>query len=320
MLHNVVLLLWWILIFLVAFLLLGIYSTVYGQLQRAINSGVLVDQHEVQRPTKFSAASERYIGWGKIIALRPDYFKPELGRVLSDIESQMPASHTYKSDNLITWSHETTHGINSRARMSLGASYNAFYCLNGNIAIFRTPRIRKSQIAEFLPQDIASLKVYRLYVTGQREWDDDATYIFDEWVAHINAVVAYKELRKIRAMPTNEGEFEARNAIALMVFSDAVLKATVKYDPQFVDLDVMADFVGFNIQRTIDAAGPLQPGVMGRALEIIATPDITVEWREPHDYIYDAKISRWDRKEKTIGDENQYTPYDNGIGAGSYAN
>jgi hypothetical protein len=275
-----------------------------AQSGRAMNSGVLVDQREVQRPDQYKPASERYIGWGKMIPIRQVGNMP--CKALNDLESQIQAGHAYRDPNLVTWAHEVTHGINSRARMSLGANYNAFYCLNTSVAIFRTPRFRKSQIAQFIPAEVQQTKTFKLYVTGQRAWDDDPTYIFDEWVAHINAVIAYKELRKSGQvnMPESEGQHEATNAILLTIFSNAVLQATLAYDPQFVDLDVMADFVGYNIQRTVDAAGPLRPDHMGSALEMFAVRDIDVSWREPHDWIFDVKQKRWDRK--TGGEENGY--------------
>ncbi|GAG85123.1 unnamed protein product, partial [marine sediment metagenome] len=48
---------------------------------------------------------------------------PNLGKVLSDIESHMPKGHIYSDPDRITWGHETTHGIHGRLRQKYSKAY-----------------------------------------------------------------------------------------------------------------------------------------------------------------------------------------------------
>ena len=79
-------------------------------------------------------------GWMTLAPMRQVNIEP---KELADIESRMPAGHIDRDSDLVTWAHETTHGINSRCRVWAGSGMNAFYCLSGGgggpgIRSFRT--------------------------------------------------------------------------------------------------------------------------------------------------------------------------------------
>lgn len=112
------------------------------------------------------------------------------GTALTDIANHLPRSYgnTYADSDLITYGHETTHGINSHARNNLnttGRRANAFYCMNHRVALVVEPNIRKSAVAEYVPASLRGSR-FATYVTGQTAWDDTPTYIWDEWVAYTN--------------------------------------------------------------------------------------------------------------------------------------
>lgn len=112
------------------------------------------------------------------------------GTALTDIIQHLPLSYgdTYADADLVTYGHETTHGINSHARNNLnrsGRRSNGFYVLQDRVAIVEEPAIRKSQVASYIPASLRGSR-YSLYVTGSRDWDDRPLYLWDEWVAYTN--------------------------------------------------------------------------------------------------------------------------------------
>lgn len=112
------------------------------------------------------------------------------GTALTDIINHLPASYgnTYADADLITYGHETTHGINAHARNHLNATgrrANGFYCMNDRVAIVVEPNMRKSAVAAYVPMSLRGPR-FATYVTGATEWDDRPLYLFDEWVAYTN--------------------------------------------------------------------------------------------------------------------------------------
>ena len=112
------------------------------------------------------------------------------GAALTDIIQHLPASYgsTYADSDLVTYGHETTHGINAHARNYLnntGGRANAFYCLTDRVALVVEPGIRKADVAPYVPASLRGSR-FGTYVTGQTAWDDRPLYIWDEWVAYTN--------------------------------------------------------------------------------------------------------------------------------------
>jgi hypothetical protein len=118
---------------------------------------------------------------------------PSLGKVLSDIESHMPANHHYRFKDKPTWAHETTHGINAEIR-NKHIGYNGFYCLGNKACVIQEPKTTLQRVAERVPLSLRG-KVYHLYLVEQRgDWNYQPLYLCDEWVAYINGAECGKEL------------------------------------------------------------------------------------------------------------------------------
>jgi len=124
---------------------------------------------------------------------------PTLGAVLSDIESRMPRGHIYRfPDDLITWAHETTHGLNSRVRNAnyeQGKVKNAFYVLDGKALLLEEPRgFLLSDVARRIPTVLRG-KIYKLYMIDQQSgWNDRPLYMWDEWVSYANGTATRIDL------------------------------------------------------------------------------------------------------------------------------
>lgn len=197
-----------------------------------------------------------------------------LGKLLSDIESHMPAGHQYRDAELGTWAHETTHGINSQYRVKFGAGVNAFYCLHNRGCVLREPKFNRKLVNQFVPSESRG-GVWGLYMVGQSEWDEHPLYILDEWVAYINGAAVLQELYG-SARTTRDGTLighDVKTAVEFAGYAAALLRAVDKYDPNYSDREKLIEFVAFNTDRTI-ALNKLHPQP---ELKVYAT----VYWQGP---------------------------------------
>lgn len=117
--------------------------------------------------------------------------------LLGDIVRHCKDYHQYADASKYTTAHETTHGINNDLRLASGGwqGINGFYLGKDRAIILTEPKIKKSQITEFIPSELRSAR-YDLYVQGQREWDGKPLYIYDEGVAYVNGAWAAIELKE----------------------------------------------------------------------------------------------------------------------------
>ncbi len=124
--------------------------------------------------------------------------------------------------DLITSSHELSHGVNNRIRNENGGrsaymyrnksvslpqptrvgpnvgtvAVNGFYCLGGRALIVEEPPFRKTDVIKHIPESLRGFR-FSTYVSGQQAWDDQPLYLFDEWTAYINGAICAVELAKI---------------------------------------------------------------------------------------------------------------------------
>ena len=129
------------------------------------------------------------------------------GDVLGDIESRMPRGHQYSDRDLITWAHETTHGLNAKVRNEYyepGKYINAFYVLEGKALIMDEPtHIRISQAAPLVPTELRG-QIYDLYMIKQPKggWDDRPLYTWDEFTAYTNGSMTRTNLKIVERAET----------------------------------------------------------------------------------------------------------------------
>jgi hypothetical protein len=180
-----------------------------------------------------------------------------LGKVLSDIESHMPAGHIYRDSDKITWAHETSHGIASHLRMKfqrglrtnwngkiwetvdLARRINGFYLLNDKVCIIDEPNTTISAAARLVPGRLHG-GVYNLYMVQQaRSWNSTPLYVFDEWIAYSNGTACRLDLQ-IRS--------RAETVLYMLefnVYSICVGLASKSEDPQF------KNFLMWHLERSM---------------------------------------------------------------------
>jgi len=85
--------------------------------------------------------------------------------------------------------HETVHGIHSDVRneyeKKLGYKLNALYCLDGNVILLKEPNITIRHVIKYVPEELRSYRWNLYFVQQLSNWDDQPTYILDEWIAYI---------------------------------------------------------------------------------------------------------------------------------------
>lgn len=190
-------------------------------------------------------------GWQKILPLRQSN-DPRLGRLLNDIESQLQPNHGYRDNDRITWAHEATHGINSRAREALPPHYNAFYCFYGKIFVAPEPHFSKQHVAQFIPQHLRHLcESYDLYINepkpppGYESWHNSPLHLIDEYTAYLNGLDVAQECG-IRVSPDSD----LRHAVEFALYSSAFLRCLEHYDRNYKHTAELTNYLNLCLART----------------------------------------------------------------------
>ena len=161
------------------------------------------------------------LGW---LAYRPIRQVSGLPAILADVESHLPAGHPYDDPDRITTVHECTHGINSLLRNRYGCP--AFYVLNDRAILLHEPKTTLSAAANLVPLSLRG-EVYDLYlVNAQSDWNDQPSYVFDEWTAYTNGANARQQLG------IQDRQETVRYALEFCVYATCVARAANSSDPQ----------------------------------------------------------------------------------------
>ena len=168
-----------------------------------------------------------------------------LGNILSDIESHMPSKHIYRSEDYVTWAHETSHGLASNLRIKFAGQpkytsrINGFYVLNNKSVIINEPNTTIHAVARQVPMSLRGMS-YDLYMVQQAaSWNDSPLYILDEWVAYANGSATRADLKIINRTETVLQMLEFN----VYVMTEAMIIRTT--DSQF------KNFVRWHLERTM---------------------------------------------------------------------
>lgn len=161
-----------------------------------------------------------------------------LGPVLTDIESHLRAGHPYRNDDdKVNWVHEGTHGLASYLRNQYHRS--GFYCLQNRAILMLEPSTTLDKVASAVPTSLRG-RGYNLYlIHAQRDWQNQPTYVFDEWSAFTNG----SEARNKRRTPNRTDTLQSM--VEFIPYAICVLKASQTTDPQ------IREFVRWQIERAL---------------------------------------------------------------------
>jgi hypothetical protein len=182
---------------------------------------------------------------------------------LTDIVSHLPTSfgNQYFSSDRVTWGHETTHGINSHIRNTIGGPINGpngriagFYVGDDKACVMSQPKLKLSQIAGVIPQNLRGNRYQLYFVSQRRDWEDMPLYPFDEWVAYTNGAAVGIEIgsRTADEQVTLNNSDVMVGALEFSVYAMCVCIAIDKYDPDYLRTnEQFKEFVAHELKRSI---------------------------------------------------------------------
>ena len=132
--------------------------------------------------------------------------------------------------------HETAHGIHATYRNEFRKKFskriNAFYMLQGNIAVIEEPDFLIRNVQKHIPQSLRGYR-YKLYFVDQlRDWDDRPLYVFDEWTAYIcggESAVSDLEKKNIKA-----DSDAVSGCLEFSIYAVAVYLTAKERDPEYL--------------------------------------------------------------------------------------
>ena len=192
-----------------------------------------------------------------------------LGKILSDVESHMDYSKIptlgngiYQNNDRVTWTHETTHGINGVLRNLYGYAQNSecLYCLDSKFVMIQEPKIAKNIAQAYVPPSLQQT----VFNTLQRNYN--ALYVLDEWISYTNGSEAKLDLN----LTTRGGTVQyMTNHI---VYTLATAMTIQEHDPDYNDTQLKA-FVKWNIERNFKILNQDQSGEGRAYLETFRTSE-----------------------------------------------
>lgn len=175
------------------------------------------------------------------------------GTVLTDIVNHEAPGDSNPYQDKVTKGHETCHGIHSYIRNHLnqtGKRVNGFYVLNHRAVIIEEPKMRKRDIAPFVPQSVRGSR-FSTYITGQTAWDDTPLYVWDEWVAYTNG--GDVGVNQVQEGLWNDGWRDAvAGQIEFSVYAIASAMAVKKHDLDYFEQNIQfREFLAWNLERSM---------------------------------------------------------------------
>lgn len=209
--------------------------------------------------SSLTGAALAQTGWHAVEPVRR-FYDARQGTLGSDIQSMLPAGHIYTTagESFVNWAHETTHGANSRIRGELKhGGMNAFYVGHGHAFILTEPKATLAQVAAQVPQS-QRFGGFRLYLVQQQaHWNNEPSYILDEWVSYTNGTAVGLEINKPESMTLSR-------TIEFSAYAEALIRAVKLHDPKYSDSAKLREFVDWQNARV---AGIIKRAKKAGALE-----------------------------------------------------
>ncbi len=130
---------------------------------------------------------------------------------LNDILSHSVNIDKMRESDLVGYTHEQTHQLNSELRNKRPGHNNVIYVLGGIAMHIKEPRITLSRVGQ-LAQYKGS--AYKLYIAEASQWwNNEPLYLFDEWSAYINGTYQAAKTKKF-----SRAKYSLNNATELLYY------------------------------------------------------------------------------------------------------
>jgi len=165
------------------------------------------------------------------------------GPIVDDVESHVPDDQFAKSmrnpSDPGNWVHEMTHLINAYARQQ---GTNAAYVLDGRIFKAKEPGITLKQVAEEVPPEQRRGDYQHYLVFAQQYRNNQPLYVLDEASAAGNALCYQVSVGKM-------DKHRMGLVLEWIDYSNALVRAVEKHDPDYSDLGRLRAFVNWHNAR-----------------------------------------------------------------------
>lgn len=144
------------------------------------------------------------------------------------------------------WVHELTHRVHAmlRGQMKIkhGVQYNSFYVFNGYAFSAPEPKVTLLQVAAEVPEADRGPD-YEHYLKFAAKWRKyEPMFALDEATAYCNGMLYQISVGK----PDQTGY---RAMLEFLPYTDAVIRAIEKHDPEYAELDQVRAYVAWNHKR-----------------------------------------------------------------------
>jgi hypothetical protein len=132
----------------------------------------------------------------EIGTLRPSKYQNAL-----ENDAYRHSVNPFTSGDSATITHECVHDVSSRLRKISGPQYNCFYILDGfGYKVKEIKTFKLKDVAQKIPPEYRG-DIYQLYLVSQQKyWNDEPSYILDEWNAYTcGTAAALRDKDNVRA-------------------------------------------------------------------------------------------------------------------------
>jgi hypothetical protein len=178
------------------------------------------------------------------------------GDVLTDIVQHLPVelNDDYSDPDPVAYGRLATLGIGEHLRGNYdttGRGANAFYLLRDRAVLVDEPPVPKSSVAVFVPSPLRG-SLYEAHVAGAEEHEDRPLYLFEQWVAHTNALAVTVDRLRADLAATGSPEV-ATSVLETTVYAVALGMTVEQLDPVwFRDFRQFRELLAFQARRAMD--------------------------------------------------------------------
>lgn len=131
----------------------------------------------------------------KLYNLSPIRVATHESSIIKELESHMPPNHVYRDNNLQTWAHETTHGLNAEIALRFRMyDKRCYYVFNNQYVILPKCQLSLQGIKYKIPPDILQDTRHLNFYFNNNTWDN-AEYVLEEWNAYIAGSMLCNEMK-----------------------------------------------------------------------------------------------------------------------------
>lgn len=136
-----------------------------------------------------------------------------------------------------------------------GQGINAFYIPKNQYIVLKEPGIRKSSAIKFLPKELREYR-YGTYVSGQKAWDGQPLYIFDEWNAYCNGDESALDMAEKGTWDEGFNSDCGLGIVEFVIYSTAIMMSAHRSDNNLDEK--LIPFFRWNVNRSMNLVFRIQ--------------------------------------------------------------